>query len=111
MSRSEEQKKAIRAYKEREQIGGIYRVVNRKTGWQGPLSAAPDLEGKRSLLAFAKKTNSCFDPALQAQWASSDPEDFEFVEVERLKQKPGMTTLEFREDLRELLSLWQEKEG
>lgn len=105
MSSREERKKAIQAYKERKEVGGIYRLVNTQTNWQSPLLATPNLRGLESRLQFAKKTNTCVDPSLQSQWAAYGPDAFALVEVEQLEKKPEQTPQAFREELAELLAL------
>lgn len=109
MPSQEERKKAIRAYKEKEEIGGLFRYVNTVTGWQGPLQGTPNLEGIKNRFQFSKKTNSCFDTALAAEWAKHGADAFELVAVEQLKRKPDQTLPEFREELEALLKLYQEE--
>lgn len=111
MPSHEEKKKAIQAYKDREEVGGLYRIAHPAKGWQSALAATPNLAGMRNRLEFAKKTNTRFDKLLEGVWEEYGPEGFEFVEVERLAKKPETSTADFREELAELLALWQEKEG
>lgn len=110
MNTNEARKKALRAYKEREEIGGLYRIINTNTGWQSPITATPNLEGMKNRLAFAKKTNTRFDESLKGAWEAEGPDGFELVEIERLAKKPEMTIAEFREELADLLTLWMENE-
>lgn len=110
MNTNEARKKALRAYKEREEVGGLYRIIHTPTGWQTPIAATPNLEGMKNRLAFAKKTNTRFDESLKGVWEAEGPDGFALVEVERLAKKPEMTTSEFREELADLLALWMENE-
>ncbi len=102
---------AIAAYKEkaREEVGGLYRIVNTKNGWQSELIATPNLAGQRNRFQFGKDTNACFDRAAEAQWKEYGAEAFEFVEVEQLAKKPDMSVQEFREELEALLEIWKGK--
>lgn len=111
MNKHEQRKKALQAYKERDVIGGVYRIVNTQTGWQSPLVATTNLEGHRNRLAFAKKTNTRFDEMLRDEWAKYGPEPFELVAVEQLVKKPEMSQADFIDELDALLALWREKEN
>lgn len=111
MESKEARKKAIKAYKEAETVGGIYRLINPAHDWVGPLSATPNLKGMQSKMQFAQKTRTCFENSLRKTWEAYNGEGFEIVILEELEKKPEHTTQEFREDLGELLLLWQEKEA
>lgn len=108
MSSQDARRKAIRAYKEREETGGLYRVVNLQTGWKSPVAATPNLQGQRNKFQFAQRTHTRFEEMLRGEWETYGPEAFAFEEVERLVKKPEMTTKEFREELEALLALHQE---
>lgn len=110
MPNHDERKKAIQAYKERKEVGGLYRIINTQTGWKSELAATVNMQGSKNRLEFSKKTNACFDKLMEAEWKQCGPEAFEFVEVEILEKKPEQSTVEFREELADLLTLWQEKE-
>ncbi len=99
-------REAVKAYKERKEVGGLYRIVSTKSGWQGPLMGTPNLEGARNRFEFGKKTGACFDSSAAAQWAQDGPEAFEFVEVERLEKKPEQSSGEFREEIAAMLEMW-----
>lgn len=109
MKSNEARKQAIAAYKDQKDIGGLYRVVH-ANGWQGPVSATPNLAGMQNRLAFAKKTGGCFDMALRDVWDQFPAEGFSFVEIERLQRKAEQTPADFRRELADLLALWREKE-
>ncbi len=110
MSEKQGRRDAIRAYKEREEIGGLYRIVNTATGDATPLMATPNMAGQRNRFEFGKTTGACFDSSVQDQWNQYGPSAFEFVEVERLKRKPEQSVAEFRDELQALLTLWAEGE-
>lgn len=117
MGNKPDRRAAIRAYKEMDDIGGVYRFVNTKTGWKSKPQSTPNLKGQRSRLDFAKSnisqalpTDPFMEKELQAQWKEYGGQCFEMEVLETLKRQPEQTTKEFREDLSELLSLWQEKE-
>lgn len=102
---------ASRAYKEREDVGGVFRIVHRPSGWQTPLLCTPNLEGERNKLQFSKRVDTPARMELQAVWGSLDREGFELIELERLTRKPEQSASEFKEDLEALLELWQAREA
>lgn len=107
---TEDRKQARKAYKESESLGGLFRIVNTESGWESPLMATTDLQGRKNRLAFAKKTHTRFDETLREQWAAYAPEVFEFVEVERLSKKPEMTAAAFIEELNVLLAMYRQED-
>ena len=109
MEGKQSRREAAKAYKEREIYGGLYRIVNTVTGWTSPLTVTQNLDGKMNSFQFGVRTNSCFDPSLQGQWAAYGPAAFELVVLERLKKKPGQDSRAFREELQALLALWREE--
>ncbi|MEL7603001.1 MAG: GIY-YIG nuclease family protein [Bacillota bacterium] len=118
MANKPDRRAIIRAYKEMDDIGGVYRYVNTKTGWKSAPQATPNLKGQKSKLEFAKvmkigqdsSADPFMDRELQEQWKEYGCECFELEVLETLKRQPEQTTKEFREDLVQLLSLWREKE-
>lgn len=104
-----DRRQAIRAYKEREETGGIYRLVNTASGWEGPLTATTNLQGQVNRLQFAKSTNTPLDHVMRAQFAQYGADAFELRVVEQLEKKPGQSVQEFKEDIMALLALYQEE--
>ncbi len=110
MKPTEARKQAIAAYKEKKDVGGLFRIVH-ENGWQGPVLATPNLAGMQNRLAFAKKTGGCFDMKLREVWDRFPAEGFSLVELERLEGREGQTAAEFRAELGELLALWRDGNG
>lgn len=110
MSDQAGRREAIKAYKERMEVGGLYRIVNTKTGWATQLMATPNLEGQKNRFEFSKRTGSPLDSTLRDEWAKHGPDAFQFEEVERLTQKPGQSPADFREELSTLLKLYRQKD-
>lgn len=102
--------KIRREYKEREDIGGLYRYVDTANGWASPLYATPNMQGQRSKVQFAKKLGDCPEPAIQNHFNAHGGTTLEMVEIEQLKRKPDQTLPEFRADLKALLELYQLQE-
>lgn len=108
MSNKEARKKALEAYKERKEVGGIYYYANTENGWKSPLLATPNLQGAINALAFAQRTGHCTFSHLKEQWQQSPPEAFSLVVVERLEKKAEQTPADFQEELKTLWALHQE---
>lgn len=102
---------ASRAYKAQEDVGGIFRIAHRPSGWQTPLLWTPNLEGERNKLRFGKRVDTPVLTELRAVWGSLDKDGFELIELEELRRKPDQSVAEFRDDLKALLELWREREG
>ena len=117
MDNKQDRRAAIRAYKEQDEIGGIFCFVNTKTGWKSAPQATPNMKGQRSKLEFAKTmklglqrdADPFMEKELQEQMRQYGCECFEIAELETLKKQPEQTTKEFRKDLEDLLELWKEK--
>lgn len=116
MANKPDRRAMIRAYKEMDDIGGVYRYINTQTGWKSAPQATPNLKGQKSKLEFAKVMNigqdasdPFMDRELRDQYREYGCESIELEILETLKRQPEQTTKEFREDLAQLLSLWQEK--
>lgn len=108
MTDKSQRRKAIRSYKEQEDIGGIYCLHNNVSGWKSEYRGTPNLKGQYSKMQFAKKTGLPFEPELAAQWEQYGPDAFEVLEIEQLKRQPDQTTASFRKDLEALLELYSQ---
>jgi len=106
MSEKSDRREMTRAYKERMEVGGLYRIVNTITGFTGPVAATPNLRGMANRLAFSRHTKTCFDQALSDIWEKTRGEGFSMEEIERLERKPEQTAAEFAEELKALLDLY-----
>lgn len=104
----QQRKEAIRQYKERRQLGGVCRYVHVQSG-RFLLFAEPDIVAAQNRFAFMQKTGSCPHLQLQADWKQDGPQAFRLEVMEELSCGEGQTAAAFRADLKELLSLWQEK--
>ena len=106
----ENKKALINAYKIKKDIGGICKITNTKNG-KVLLFAAPDLVGAKNRFTFSCKINSCFQLELKQDWQEYGPQAFTFEVVEELEKMPEQSNKEFKEDLKELLLIWQENTG
>lgn len=100
---------ATRAYKEQEDVGGIYRIIHQPSGWQSPPLCTPNLKGVYSKLQFSQDTGSPSLEELKATWVSHGGKGYEVQVLECLARKPEQSPAEFRDDLKELLKLWQDR--
>lgn len=101
-------KELIRAYKERELLGGVYRIKNMANG-RYLLSHAIDLQGSKNLFDFSVATGSAMQHKLTKDWKEFGAQAFAFEVLEELKSKPDQTLEEFAQDLELLEQLWREK--
>ena len=109
MGNKTEKRRAITAaYKERRQLGGVYRIVNTKNGRYMLLSAA-NLQGAKNRFAFSKNTNFCQMLKMKADWDAYGAEAFELEVLEELKMGKEQTDQEFTEDLKVLQQMWEDR--
>ncbi|MBO0480930.1 GIY-YIG nuclease family protein [Candidatus Enterococcus courvalinii] len=96
------------AYREREQIGGIYKISNTKSGtfW---LDYAQDVLKVENRFEFMKKMNQPFSLIIAAEWKADGKDAFSFKIIETMKKKPEQSENEFKKDLIELLELKKEE--
>lgn len=106
--KSEDKKALTLAYKERKVIGGVYRIVN-SVNSNMLLASTADLQGAQNRFDFAQKTGSCIHLKLQKDWAELGANAFQFEVLEELEKKEDQTPKEFKEDLKTLEEMWQEK--
>jgi len=102
-------KKALAAaYKERQNIGGVY-VIRDQAGAVALLAAAPNLDGALNRFRFAQQTGSCVHPSLEKSWG--DGQGFTIEVLDRLEQDPEWSRRRWQEELAALAGLWREKLG
>jgi hypothetical protein len=84
--RTEGQKAAISAYKDRKVEGGVYAVQCMATGevWVG---SAPDLSKIQNRLWFTLRQGTNTHRSLQTAWTAHGAEAFSFEIVERLNEE------------------------
>jgi len=95
-------------YKEREIIGGVFAIKNTQSG-KMLLDAAVDLQSSKNRFEFAKKSGSCINMKLQADWNACGGECFAFEVLEELKKGETQTQAEFNADIKLLKKMWLEK--
>ncbi len=100
-------RKAIRnEYKERKQLGGVYRITNTLSG-QYLLGYAANLNSVQNRFQFSITTGSAPHPKLQKDWQELGPQTFTLEILEELEQQPGQSQAEFLDDLKTLEQLWR----
>lgn len=97
-------KDLLAAYKQRTQIGGVYAVINTKTG-RSLVLANSDIAGIQKRYEFAVLTGGCFHPKLQKDVSQYGADAFTFTALETLEKKETQTDKEFADDLDTLLQL------
>lgn len=108
MDKQAARKEKIARYKQRMLKGGVYRIVNTRSG-KMLLEAAADLAGSKNRFDFSVATGSCVNFKLQRDWLALGAGAFSFEVLEELAQKQDQTEDEFREELEVLRQLWDEK--
>lgn len=111
MASQEERRKAKQAYKEKETIGGLYRIIHAEGGWQGPAVATTNLHGHRGRLSFGIRTGTCPFDWMRDAWAQNQSEGFQLLVLEELERKPDQTNKDYAEELDALLALYAEGEA
>ncbi len=103
-------KELLRAYREREEIGGVYALVNEVSGKRLVLSTT-NIDKAASQLDFARTTGLCVHPLLERDWKASGGASFSLEILERVRRGETQTEGEFTDDVRALESLWKERFG
>ena len=103
-----DRKAALAAYKQRKITGGVFQIVNIKTGRRLLMSDA-DLKGSENRFRFSQMTGSCTYGRLTADWLRFGAEAFRFETLEEMEKKEDQTDEAFREDLALLEEIWRER--
>ncbi|SNS90507.1 hypothetical protein SAMN05446037_102659 [Anaerovirgula multivorans] len=95
-------------YKNREIIGGVYRIICKENGkfW---LRATKEIEVSKNRFLFSIATNSCPETCMIKEWKQFDPSAFSFEILEKIKMEETQTEIEFIEDTNILLEIWKDK--
>lgn len=93
-------------YKERKQLGGVYKIANTLNG-KYLLGYAANLNSIQNRFQFAITTGSTVHPKLQKDWQEQGAQAFTLEILEELEQKPGQSQAEFMDDLKTLEELWR----
>lgn len=95
-------------YKNREIIGGVYRVVCRENGkyW---LRATKDIKGSKNRFLFSVATNTCPEACMVKEWKQFGAIGFSFEILEEIVKKETQTDREFIDDTNVLLEIWKDK--
>lgn len=105
----DERRKLLKSqYKERKVIGAIYRILNKKNG-RFYLNKTADLSGAQNSFKSCYTTGTCTNPRLAKEWSEYGQGSFEFEVLETWEKDATQTDEEFRNDLKELLEIWDEK--
>ena len=104
------QKELREQYKNREVVGGVYRIFNTNND-RHFLAASSNLAGSKNRYDFAVSTDMCLLPSMKEDWKLYGAASFTFEILEELEKKAEQTIREFESDLETLRALWQEKLG
>jgi hypothetical protein len=103
-----DRKSLINEYKQRKVVGGVFRILNTKTGMYY-LGAAADLQGKRNGFDFMVDTGNCSYYELKQDWQEYGSGAFVFEVLEEIGKKEDQSAADFRDDLDTLRDIWKEK--
>lgn len=92
------------AYKEREIVGGVYRITNTHNS-RYLLGHTGDVASVRNRFEFAVTTGSAVDPRLRADWEAFGAAAFTLEILEELRKSPDQTQVEFMTDVEALEQL------
>jgi hypothetical protein len=106
--KTERKKELLSEYKQRAELGGVFKIVNTKNG-RYFLDATPNLAGMKNRFEFFISTGSCFHPKLAGDFKAYGAGVFEFAVLEELEKKESQSAEEFKDDLNTLKALWLEK--
>ena len=95
-------------YKQRQVIGGVFLFRNTSNG-KILIDASVDLKGSQNRFVFAQSTGSCVNFKLQQDWMTMGAQAFSFEVLEELEKGEDQTDRAFKEDVKTLKELWQEK--
>ena len=95
-------------YKEREIVGGVYIVKNMLNN-KILFASTTDLQGSRNRFEFARKTETCIDLKLQADWDKNGSGQFAFEVLEELIKGETQTDEEFKADIDVLKEMWLDR--
>jgi len=95
-------------YKERQTVGGVFRILNTANG-MCYMDVAPNIQAKQNSFNFMVSTNTCFHHKLKKDWDTSGGKAFTFEVLETIKKKEDQSREAFLEDLQALKQIWSEK--
>jgi hypothetical protein len=96
-------------YKNREIIGGVYRIKCNGNGrtW---IKSTKNMAGQKNRIEFSISTNSCPEPDMSVEWEQYGAKAFSFVILEEIKRGETQTEHEFTNDINLLCDIWIEKQ-
>lgn len=105
---SEDKKKIISEYKQRDEVGGVIAVKNNATG-KVLLEATCNIDGYKNRFEFSKKMGSAVTLKLAQDCKTYGADAFSLEVLETIKKGENQTPKEFNDDVKLLKELWQEK--
>jgi 2-phospho-L-lactate transferase/gluconeogenesis factor (CofD/UPF0052 family) len=103
-----DKKSLINEYKQKEPVGGIYRITNTRNG-RYLLDCSPNIQSMKNRFDFSISSGSCFNYKLKNDWSSFGGAAFAYETLETLEKKKDQSHEKFTEDLKMLLQVWSDK--
>ncbi len=98
----------VNEYKQRKQIGGIYKITNSLRGMY-LLGYTSNLNSMQNRFNFSVSNESCIHPKLLEDWKEFGGKDFIFEIIESIEKKEDQSQDEFIDDLKTLEEIWRGK--
>lgn len=103
-----DRKTLIKEYKQREIVGGIFKITNTSNG-MFYMDAAPNIQAKKNSFSFMVSTNTCFHHKIKKDWDAFGGKSFTFEILETIKKKEDQSREAFLDDLQALKQMWNDK--
>jgi len=97
-------------YKNREIVGGIYRISCSGNG-QSWLKSTCDLREQKNRFGFFVSGSFSPEPGMRAAWSQYGTDSFHFTVLEELKKGELQTEDEFARDIETLHEMWLHGQG
>ena len=94
-------------YKNREVIGGVYRIVC--TSGNFWLKSCIDMQSAKNRFAFSVNMNSIPETSMLEDWKKFGADSFSLEVLEEIKKKETQTDEEFSDDVDLMFEIWSEK--
>lgn len=97
-------------YKNREIIGGVYRITCSGNG-RSWLKSTCDLNEQQNRFRFFLSGNFTPEPGMRTEWNQFGAASFSFAVLEELKKGELQTEEEFAKDIQTLFEMWLQKQS
>lgn len=95
-------------YKNREVIGGVYRIICNESGnfW---LKSCVDMQSAKNRFTFSVNMNTFPEAGMLEDWKKFGADSFSLEVLEEIKKKETQSDKEFSDDVDLMFEIWTEK--